>query len=315
MWVTILLLGDKISDRKTYTLQNLKKRGVKNHFEDHLKVLKQHDWKREMGILLMKLDAHYSMHSLQPSVIAESTHFSQALSIKWWLGRWNLMTENVPWFSPLSLHSFFVNHNLGACSPHNIVYKRSIFAMLHANVMHAIIKCWAQWTVPRLYFKIYHVRKPVSNFCNEQINWNWAISLSCVVSIWLQNTVLSKLHPTEAITLRTAKVAQSVSQIQRQKASKSEQFSARCFVKGLAAHTAPFSGLKHRPGLRLSSIKCLVTQTKAYCCGTTLMACGWEQRGPLMTEKEGEWGREKEGASAVQSLLSIMMRANEGMGS
>lgn len=116
-----------------------------------------------------------------------------------------------------------------------------------------------------------------------------------VWSVRLQNIVLSKLHPTEAIALRTPKAAQSVSQIQRQKASKSEQFSASCFVKGLAAHTAPFRGLKHRPGLRLSSINCLVTQTKAYCCGTTLMACGWVQRGPLMTEKEGEWRARKGG--------------------
>lgn len=109
------------------------------------------------------------------------------------------------------------------------------------------------------------------------------------------NTVLGKLHPTEAIAPITVKAAQSVSQIQKQKASKSEQFSASSFVKGLAAHTAPFRGLKHRPGLRLSSINCLVSQTKAYCYGTTLMACGWVQRGPLMTEKEDEWRLKKGG--------------------
>lgn len=97
---------------------------------------------------------------------------------------------------------------------------------------------------------------------------------------------------------RNCKAAQSVSQIQRQKASKSEQFSASCFVKGLAAHTAPFKGLKHRRGLCLSSINCLVTQTKAYCCGTTLMACGWVQRAPLITQKEGELRARKAGSDS-----------------
>lgn len=48
-------------------------------------------------------------------------------------------------------------------------------------------------------------------------------------------------------TSQDSKAAQSVSQIQRQKRNKSEQFSASRIVKGLVAHTSPFSGRRGNP--------------------------------------------------------------------
>lgn len=45
------------------------------------------------------------------------------------------------------------------------------------------------------------------------------------------------------------------------------------------------------------------------------MACGGLQSVSLTTEEEGELrGQRGRGATAVQSLLAIMMTANEGMG-
>lgn len=123
-------------------------------------------------------------------------------------------------------------------------------------------------------------------------------------SVQLQNTVLNKLHPTEATALRTAKRLKVFHKSRDKRQSKSEQFSANSFVKGLTAHTAPFRGLKHRPGLRLSSINCLVTQTKAYCCGTTLMGRCWVQRAPLITEKEGE-SRARKGGGHSSTITTF----------
>lgn len=81
-------------------------------------------------------------------------------------------------------------------------------------------------------------------------------------------------------------------------------------MKGFAAHTSTFSGLKDSPGSRLSSISCLVAQTKAYCFVANLMACGRLQSMATTTRTAAE-RRERRRA---QSLLSVMMTANEGMG-
>lgn len=48
-------------------------------------------------------------------------------------------------------------------------------------------------------------------------------------------------HKASAPTSPDSKAAQSVSQIQRQRGNKSEQFSASRIVKGLVSHTLPFS--------------------------------------------------------------------------
>lgn len=81
-------------------------------------------------------------------------------------------------------------------------------------------------------------------------------------------------------------------------------------MKGFAAHTSTCSGLKDSSGSRLSSISCLVAQTRVYCFVANLMACG-RLHSVTMTTRMAAERRERRRA---QSLLSIMMTANEGIG-
>lgn len=94
--------------------------------------------------------------------------------------------------------------------------------------------------------------------------------------------------------------------------SLSEKCSAFFLVRGLAAHTSAFSELKHSPGLHWWSISCLVAQTKAYCFVANLMACGKGCKARPRRQRQRLSGRR--GGGRAQSLLSVMMTPNEGMG-
>lgn len=126
-------------------------------------------------------------------------------------------------------------------------------------------------------------------------------------------------HPTKLLhpTSQNSKAAQSVSQIQRQRASKSEQFGASDIVKGLAAHTSPFSGRQGGPDYAYQASTVWFRRDEGLLLwdnlnGLSLTAkCASSDR-----EWRGGQGEMREGGrgpSEVRPPLSIMMTANERM--